>query len=81
MENLQTSKKYFIPMEVTPETIKAFDINAENVQWSRIGNKRVRAIMVPATEEQYYAYRLHCCTLQDEQGAETHQRRREGSHQ
>ena len=56
MENLQTSKKYFIPMEVTPETIKAFDINAENVQWSRIGNKRVRAIMVPATEEQYYAY-------------------------
>lgn len=56
MDNLQTNKKYFIPMEVTPETIKAFNINAEDVQWSRIGNKRVKAIMVPATEEQYYAY-------------------------
>lgn len=56
MDNLQTNKKYFIPMEVTPETIKAFNINAEEVQWSRIGNKKVKAIMVPATEEQYYAY-------------------------
>ena len=56
MDNLQTNKKYFIPMEVTPETIKAFNINAEEVQWTKIGNKSVRAIMVPATEEQYYAY-------------------------
>ena len=53
MDNLQTNKKYFIPMEVTPETIKAFNINAEDVQWSRIGNKPTRVIMVPATEEQY----------------------------
>ena len=56
MDNLQTNKKYFIPMEGTSETIKAFNINAEDVQWSRIGNKKVKAIMVPATEEQYYAY-------------------------
>lgn len=35
MDNLQTNKKYFIPMEVTPEPIKAFNINAEDVQWSR----------------------------------------------
>ena len=56
MDNLQTNKKYFIPMEVTPETIKAFSINAEDVQWSRIGNKPTRVIMVPATEEQYYEY-------------------------
>lgn len=56
MDNLQTNKKYFIPMEVTPETIKAFNINAEDVQWSRIGNKPTRVIMVPATEEQYYEY-------------------------
>ena len=56
MDNLQTNKKYFIPMEVTPETIKAFNINAEEVQWSRIGNKKVKAIMVPATDEQNYAY-------------------------
>lgn len=56
MDNLQTSKKFFIPMEVTPETIKAYGIKAEDVQWSRIGNKPVKVIMVPATEEQYYAY-------------------------
>jgi len=56
MDNLQTNKKYFIPMEVTPENIKAFNINAEEVQWTKIGNKSVRAIMVPATEEQYYEY-------------------------
>ena len=56
MDNLQTNKKYFIPMEVTPEIIKAFNINGEEVQWTKIGNKSVRVIMVPATEEQYYAY-------------------------
>ena len=56
MDNLQTNRKFFIPMEVTPETIKAFDINVEEVQWSKIGNKKVKAIMVPATEEQYYEY-------------------------
>lgn len=56
MDNLQTNKRYFIPMEVTPETIKAFNIDAEEVQWTKIGNKKVKAIMVPATEEQYYAY-------------------------
>ena len=43
-------------MELTPETIKAFNIDAEEVQWTKIGNKKVKAIMVPATEEQYYAY-------------------------
>ena len=47
MDNLQTNKKYFIPMEVTPEIIKAFNINAEEVQWTKIGNKSVRVIMVP----------------------------------
>lgn len=56
MDNLQTNRKFFIPMEVTPETIKAFDIDVEEVQWSKIGNKKVKAIMVPATEEQYYEY-------------------------
>lgn len=56
MDNLQTNRKFFIPMEVTPETIKAFDINVEEVQWSKIGNKKVKAIMIPATEEQYYEY-------------------------
>lgn len=56
MDNLQTNKKYFIPMEVTPETIKEFGIKAEDIQWTKIGNKPVKVIMVPSTKEQYYEY-------------------------
>ena len=56
MDNLQTSKKYFIPMQVTPKIIEEFGINAKEVKWTKIGNKSVRVIMVPAMEEQYYAY-------------------------
>ena len=58
-ENLQTSsesKQYYIPMEVTAETIKDFGINPADVVWSRIGNKLKRVIMVPVSEEQYYEY-------------------------
>ena len=58
-ENLQTSsesKQYYIPMEVTAETIKDFGINPADVVWSRIGNKPKRVIMVPVSEEQYYEY-------------------------
>ena len=56
MDNLQTNKKYFIPMEVTTETIKEFGIKPEDVQWTKIGNKPVKVIMVPSTKEQYYEY-------------------------
>ena len=59
-ENLQTSsnenKQYYIPMEVTPETIKDFGINPADVVWTKIGSRRKRVIMVPATEEQYKEY-------------------------
>lgn len=58
-ENLQTSsesKQHYIPMEVTPETIKDFGINPADVVWTRIGNKPKRVIMIPVTEEQYYEY-------------------------
>lgn len=58
-ENLQTSsenKKYYIPMEVNSTTIKDFGINPTEVEWTRIGHRRVRVIMVPATKEQYYEY-------------------------
>ncbi|NCC16755.1 MAG: sigma-70 family RNA polymerase sigma factor [Clostridia bacterium] len=58
-ENLQTSiknKQYYIPMEVTPETIKDFSINGADVLWTKIGNKPKRVIMVPVSEEQYYEY-------------------------
>ena len=58
-ENLQTSsesKQYYIPMEVTAETIKDFCINPADVTWTRIGNKPKKVIMIPVTEEQYKAY-------------------------
>ena len=49
-------RQYYIPMEVTPETIKDFGINPADVVWTRIGNKPKRVIMIPVTEEQYYEY-------------------------
>lgn len=58
-ENLQTSsnsKQYYIPMKVTTETIKDFGINPADTKWTKIGNRRVRVIMVAATEEQYKEY-------------------------
>lgn len=59
-ENLQTnsseSKQYYIPMEVTAETIKDFGINLSDVVWAKIGSRRKRVVMVPATEEQYKEY-------------------------
>lgn len=59
-ENLQTSrnesKQYYIPMEVTAETIKDFGINPADVVWTRIGNRKARVIMIPVSEEQYYEY-------------------------
>lgn len=56
MDNLQTKKQYYIPMEVNSTTIKDFGINSADVEWTRIGHRRVRVIMVPATKEQYYEY-------------------------
>ena len=50
------SKNYEIPMEVTDETIRDFGLDSKKVIWTKIGNKRVRAYMVPCTEEQYYEY-------------------------
>lgn len=58
-ENLQKSnenKQHYIPMEVTPETIKDFGINPADVVWAKIGNRKKRVIMIPATEEQYKEY-------------------------
>ena len=50
------SRNYEIPMEVTDETIRDFGLDPKKVIWTKIGNKRVRAYMVPCTEEQYYEY-------------------------
>jgi RNA polymerase sigma factor (sigma-70 family) len=49
-------KQYFIPMEVTVETIKDYGIKPEDVVWTKIGNRRVRAFMVPVNKEQYYEF-------------------------
>jgi len=41
-DNLQTNsenRQYYIPMEVTPETIKDFGIDPADVVWTKIGNE------------------------------------------
>lgn len=58
-ENLQTSsesKQYYIPIEVTSETIEDFGINPTDVVWTIIGDKPKKVIMVPVSEEEYLAY-------------------------
>lgn len=50
------SKEFYIPMEVTEETIKDFAIDRSKVMWSKMSNRSCRVIMVKATEEQYRAY-------------------------
>lgn len=58
-DNLQTNsenRQYYIPMEVTPETVRDFGIDPTDVVWTKIGNKPKKVIMVPATKEQYYEY-------------------------
>lgn len=58
MANLQTNekKRYFIPLELTPETVITEQYKDCEVRWSKIGSRRVRTILIPATEEQYRAY-------------------------
>ena len=53
---MEKTKQYFIPMQVTPKIIEEFGIDAKEVQWTKIGNKPVKVIMVPSTKEQYYEY-------------------------
>ena len=48
--------QYYIPMEVTAETICDFGIKSSDIIPAKIGNKIVSAIMVSCTKEQYYAY-------------------------
>ena len=62
MENLQTKseKQYYIPMEVNEASKEIFiasgyDLSTDAV-WTKIGHRTVRAIMIPATKEQYLEY-------------------------
>ncbi|SHH58657.1 hypothetical protein SAMN02745207_01610 [Clostridium grantii DSM 8605] len=55
--NENQSKEYLIPMEVTNETIRDFGIDPQKVVYTKIGNKNVKAIMVPvASKVQYDEY-------------------------
>lgn len=58
MANLQTNekKKFFIPLELTPETVITEPYKDCEVRWSKIGCRMVRTILIPATEAQYRAY-------------------------
>lgn len=58
MANLQTNekKRYFIPLELTPETVITGQYKDCEIHWSKIGCRMVRTILIPATEEQYRAY-------------------------
>ena len=49
-------KQYFIPMEVTSETIRDFDIDHQDVEWRWIGNRRERVVKIPVTDEVYREY-------------------------
>jgi len=56
-ENLQkTEKSYYVPMEVTDETIKGFCIDPSTVKWTKIGNRTVRVILVKSDKETYDTY-------------------------
>lgn len=56
-ENLQTiGNVYYVPMEVTDAAIKGFRIDPSKVKWTKIGNRRVRAVMVKTSKEVYDEY-------------------------
>ena len=58
MANLQTNKQkqYYIPLELTPETVITEEYKNCEVRWSKIGCRKVRTILIPATKEQYYEF-------------------------
>ncbi|WP_292105880.1 sigma factor-like helix-turn-helix DNA-binding protein [Megasphaera sp.] len=59
MGNQKTTKvkqQYYIPLEVKEGTIITKEYEEAPRTWSKIGNRRVRTILIPATEEQYKAY-------------------------
>lgn len=74
---INSDKKYFIPMEVTQETMDAFGINYEDVVWKKIGNKRIRVVMIPATKEQYYEY-MRPLWREDKKEQRQHEKRMDG---
>ena len=58
MANLQTNKdkKYYIPLELTSETVITEEYKDCEVRWFKIGCRKVRTILIPATKKQYYEF-------------------------
>ncbi|WP_292301717.1 hypothetical protein [Megasphaera sp.] len=58
MYKKQTSneKRFYIPLELTSETVITEAYKDCEVHWSKIGCRKVRTILIPATEEQYREY-------------------------
>ena len=58
MDKKQTSneKRFYIPLELTPETVITEEYKDCEVRWSKIGCRKVRTILIPANKEQYYEY-------------------------
>lgn len=55
-EKTRVKQQYFIPLEVKEGTIITKEFEDAPRMWSKIGNRRVRTILIPATKEQYEAY-------------------------
>ena len=55
-EKTRVKHQYFIPLEVKEGTIITKEFEDAPRTWSKIGNRRVRTILIPATKEQYEAY-------------------------
>lgn len=55
-QNPKSRKQFYIPLELTDGTVITEDYQFCEIRRSKIGNKLVRAILIPATEEQYYAF-------------------------
>lgn len=51
-----TIKDYFIPLEVDSRMIRDFEIDRKTVKWRMVGNRRVRVVMIPVTEDVYREY-------------------------
>lgn len=50
------TEKYYIPLELTIDNVIPEEYQNCKICWSKIGNRKIKAILIPATKEQYYAY-------------------------
>lgn len=60
MANHQSSngkgRKYFIPLELNEGTVLTREYENASRHYSKIGNRLVKSVLIPATQEQYEAY-------------------------